>query len=44
MIKGYCYEELEEIAKYRSALTRLGVQATKPEDSPAFIRRLAKEL
>ncbi len=44
LVKGYYYEELEEITRYRNALTRLRVQATKPEDSPAFIRQLAKEL
>ncbi len=44
LIKGYYYEELEDITRYRNALTRLRVQATKPKDSPAFIRRLAKDL
>lgn len=44
LVKGYYYEELEEITKYRNALTRLRVQATKPEDSPAFIRQIAKDL
>lgn len=44
LVKGYYYEELEEITRYRNALTRLRVQATKPEDSPAFIRQLAKDL
>jgi transcriptional regulator with XRE-family HTH domain len=44
LVKGYYYEELEEITRFRNALTRLRVQATKPEDSPAFLRRLAKDL
>jgi len=44
LVKGYYYEEREEITKYRNALTRLRVQATKPEDSPAFIRQIAKDL
>lgn len=44
MVKGYYYEEQEEITKYRNALTRLRVQAIKPEDSAAYIRQIAKEL
>ncbi|CAM3961604.1 helix-turn-helix transcriptional regulator [Kibdelosporangium persicum] len=44
LVKGYYYEELEEITRYRNALTRLRVQAIKPEDSPAFIRQIAKDL
>jgi transcriptional regulator with XRE-family HTH domain len=43
-IKSYYYEEQEQITRYRNALTRLRTQATKPESSPAFIRRIAKEL
>lgn len=43
-VKGYYYEEPEQIMRYRNALSRLRVQAIKPADSPAFIRRIAKEL
>lgn len=43
-VKSYYYEDPEEIAKYRNALNRLRVQATKPEATPAFIRRIAKDL
>ena len=42
-IQGYYYEEQEQITRYRNALARLRVQATRPEQFPAFIRRLAKE-
>lgn len=43
-IKGHYYEELEQITVYRNALTRLRVQAIKPDDSVAYIHQLAKEL
>lgn len=43
-IKGYYYEEREQITRYRNALTRLRVQASKPESSSALIRRIAKDL
>ncbi|MFD9889938.1 helix-turn-helix transcriptional regulator [Amycolatopsis sp. NPDC059027] len=44
LVRGYYYEELEEITQYRNALTRLRVQATKPKDSPTLLRRIAKDL
>jgi transcriptional regulator with XRE-family HTH domain len=43
-VKGYYYEDPEQIALYRDALARLRVHALKPADSPAFIHRIAKEL
>jgi len=43
-VKGYYYEEPEQIMRYRNALARLRVQAIKPADSPTFIRRMRKEL
>ncbi|MDQ3404635.1 MAG: helix-turn-helix transcriptional regulator [Actinomycetota bacterium] len=43
-VQGYYYEEREQIMRYRTTLARLQVQAAKPADSPAFIRRIAKEL
>jgi hypothetical protein len=43
-IKGYYYEEPEELSAYRDAMTRLQVQAITPEQSPAFIHRVAEEL
>lgn len=43
-IRGYYYEEPEELVAYRDALTRLRVQAIKPGKSPAFIHRVAEEL
>lgn len=43
-VKGYYYEEPEEINSYRDGMTRLQVQALKPAESLAFIRQLAKEL
>lgn len=43
-IRGYYYEEPEEIATYREAMTRLQVQAITPDKSPAFIQRVAEEL
>ncbi|MGQ0840011.1 helix-turn-helix domain-containing protein [Actinokineospora sp.] len=42
-VKGYYYEDQEQIVRYRNALARLRVQAVKPADSPAFIHRIAKE-
>jgi uncharacterized protein DUF5753 len=43
-IKGYYYEEPDEIATYRDAMTRLQVQAITPGRTPAFIQRVAEEL
>jgi transcriptional regulator with XRE-family HTH domain len=43
-VKGYYYEDPEQIMRYRNALARLRVGAIKPADSPAFIRRIGKEL
>jgi transcriptional regulator with XRE-family HTH domain len=43
-IAGHYYEEPEQLMTYRNDLSRLRVQATKPEDTPAFIRRLIEEL
>ncbi|MGH3565526.1 MAG: helix-turn-helix domain-containing protein [Pseudonocardia sp.] len=44
LVQGRYYEEPEELAAYRNALTRLQVRAMKPEDTPAYLRQLAKEL
>ena len=43
-IKAHYYEEPDQLTKYRNALTRLRIQATKPEDTPAWLHRLAKDL
>lgn len=43
-VKGYYYEETEQITRYRNALSRLRVQAITPAESPALIHRIAKEL
>ncbi|MBA2322577.1 MAG: helix-turn-helix domain-containing protein [Pseudonocardiales bacterium] len=43
-IKGHYYEEPEQLTRYRNALTRLRIQATKPEDTKAWLHRLAKDL
>jgi transcriptional regulator with XRE-family HTH domain len=43
-IKGYYYEEPEQLSTYRDTMTRLQVQAITPEQSPAFIHRVAEEL
>lgn len=43
-VKGYYYEEPDEIAVYRSAMTRLQVQALKPEESRGLIQKLLKEV
>jgi len=42
-IRGYYYEEPEELARYRDAMTRLQVQALKPRQSQTFIHRIAEE-
>lgn len=42
-VRGYYYEEPEELASYRDAMTRLQVQAVKPGESRAFIHRIAEE-
>jgi hypothetical protein len=44
LVKPYYYEGLEDIRKYRNALAELRLKATMPEDTPAKIRELAKEL
>lgn len=43
-VKGYYYEESEQITRYRNALSRLRVQAVSPADSPAYVQRIMKEL
>ncbi|MGW5054530.1 DUF5753 domain-containing protein [Actinokineospora sp. NPDC004072] len=43
-VKGYYYEEPEQITRYRDVLTRLRVQAINPKDTPAYIHRMMKEL
>lgn len=43
-VKGHYYEEPEQLTTYRNALTRLRIQATKPEDTVAYLHQLAKEL
>lgn len=43
-IKGYYYEESEELSTYRDAMTRLQVQALTPKQSSAFIHKVAEEL
>lgn len=43
-IRGHYYEEQEQISTYRNVLTRLRIQATKPEDTVSYIRQLAEEL
>lgn len=42
LVAGYYLEEPGQILAYRNALTRLQVQALKPEDTPAFIDQIAK--
>ncbi|OXM43128.1 helix-turn-helix domain-containing protein [Amycolatopsis alba] len=44
LVKPYYYEELEQIRKYRNALTELRIKASKPEKTSALFRQLAKEL
>lgn len=43
-VKGYYYEQPEEITAYRSAMRHLQVQACQPQEAPAVIRQIAKEL
>jgi transcriptional regulator with XRE-family HTH domain len=43
-IKGHYYEEQEQLTTYRNVLTRLQVQAIKPEDTPDYLQQLAKDL
>ncbi|HEX7658382.1 MAG TPA: Scr1 family TA system antitoxin-like transcriptional regulator [Pseudonocardiaceae bacterium] len=43
-ITGYYYEQPDELARYRDDLTRLQIQAIKPEQTPAFIHRIAEDL
>jgi DNA-binding XRE family transcriptional regulator len=44
LVNGRYYEEPEQLTAYRNALTRLRIQATKPEDTAAYLHQLAKEL
>lgn len=44
LIRGHYYEELDQITKCRNALTRLRVQATKPEETAAILHKLVKDL
>jgi transcriptional regulator with XRE-family HTH domain len=43
-IQGHYYEDPEMILRYRTDLTRLQVQAIKPEETPAFLYEIAKDL
>ncbi|WP_028926039.1 helix-turn-helix domain-containing protein [Pseudonocardia acaciae] len=43
-IRSHYYEDQEQITTYRNILTRLRIQATKPEDTVPYIRQLAEEL
>jgi transcriptional regulator with XRE-family HTH domain len=43
-IRGYYYEEPEELNTYRNAMTHLQVQALTPKQSSAFIQQVAEEL
>jgi transcriptional regulator with XRE-family HTH domain len=43
-IKGYYYEEPQELNTYRDAMTHLQVQALTPKQSSAFIHKVAEEL
>lgn len=42
--EGLYYEESEQLLAYRNTLTRLRIQATKPEETAEYLRHLAKEL
>ncbi|WP_410595516.1 helix-turn-helix domain-containing protein [Amycolatopsis sp. lyj-23] len=44
LVKPYYYEELEQIRKYRNALTELRIKASKPEKTSVLFRQLAKDL
>ena len=43
-IRGHYYEDPEMILTYRNDLTRLQVQATRPEETLPFLHELAKDL
>ncbi len=43
-IRGHYYEEPEQILTYRNDLTRLQVQATRPEETAEYLHQLAKDL
>jgi hypothetical protein len=43
LVEGHYYELPEQITKYRKALAGLRAKATKPDVTPVFIRRIAKE-
>lgn len=43
-ISGTYYEDLAEITRYRETLTRLQVQARRPEETPAILARRIEEL
>lgn len=43
-IRGVYYESPDEINQYREVLTRLQVQALTPEDTPAALLQIAKEI
>jgi transcriptional regulator with XRE-family HTH domain len=43
-IRGHYYEEPQQLTRYRNDLTRLRVQATKPEETASYLHQLAKEL
>lgn len=43
-VRGIYYEAREEIDRHRHTLTRLQVQALPPEDTPAALLQIAKEI
>ncbi|WP_139219506.1 Scr1 family TA system antitoxin-like transcriptional regulator [Actinopolyspora alba] len=43
-VKGYYYQQPEEIAVYRAAMRRLQAQACQSEETPVLISRITKEL
>jgi transcriptional regulator with XRE-family HTH domain len=43
-VRGVYYEEPPQVMAYRDVLTRLRVQADKPEDFPGWVRKAMKDL
>lgn len=43
-IQGHYYEDPEQILKYRNDLSRLKVQAAKPDETLVLLREMAKDL
>lgn len=44
LVTAHYHEEPDQILAYRNALTRLQVRAVRPEDTPAFIDQIAKDV